>query len=78
MNRKSPFSIRRFLTSSGGQGIRTLDGCNPIAVFKPAAIFGGAALQGPYYYAGFGNRVRTSWPRIAIEELERAPAEHTR
>jgi len=30
-----------------GHGIRNLDGGNPIAVFKPAARFGGAALQAP-------------------------------
>jgi hypothetical protein len=31
----------------GGRGIRTHDGCNPIAVFKPAAISGGPVLQAP-------------------------------
>jgi hypothetical protein len=46
-NRESPRCIRRFSITSGGQGIRTLDGCNPIAVFKPAAIFGGPVLQAP-------------------------------
>jgi hypothetical protein len=30
-----------------GHGIRTLDGCNPITVFKPAAILGGPVLRTP-------------------------------
>jgi len=46
-NRESPCCIRRFPITSGGRGIRTHDGCNPIAIFKPAAILGRPVLQGP-------------------------------
>jgi hypothetical protein len=40
-------SDKAILDLAEGVGFEPTMGCNPIAIFKPAAIFGGSALRAP-------------------------------